>query len=224
MRSSFPKEKRMTAALRVMLLLVVLAISACNLANTADLPTQSPAVTPDTAVSTQIAVEPTVSDFDVEVTETSLDATSESDFTGQSENLMSEDVTPGHFRLTVSGDVDVVFESEGTGSSAALVDQGTVALLRFRLGENASSLFAQEIGIMVPADIEPGEFLLRGSFGLDALTGDEDDSDVPMEGRVTIEDVSPSSISGSFEFTATTGGASPTVVTATFNQIPRVTE
>lgn len=213
----------MTAALRVVLLLVAVTASACNLANTADLPTQPPAVTPDTAVSTQIAAEPTSADFAVEPTTVS-DATPEFETIIRRDSASTDEVAPGHFRLTVSGDVDVVFDSEGSGSSAALVDQGAAALLRFQLGADASSLFAQEIGIMVPADLQPGEFLLRGSFGLDALTGDEDDSDVPMAGRVTIDDVSATSISGSFEFTATTGGASPTVVTATFNQIPRITE
>ncbi len=215
----------MTAILGRVSLFVLLVASGCTLGSTANTATQPAAVAPDAAVSTQIAAEPTPSGFDVDPTDMaaaqeSADAVTTSETTGEPMGT----VPAGEFRLTIDGDTQFTFDSAGTTASAAVVDQGETALLRFRLGADGSSLFAQEIGIVVPADIAPGEFLLRGNFGLGALTGEDDDSSIPMEGRVTIETVTANSISGTFEFTATTGGTQPTVVAGTFNQIPRVTE
>ena len=213
----------MAAILRRVSLLLLLAASGCNLGSTADSATQPAAVTPDDATGTEIAAEPTPADFAVDPTDMAAaqeNAATTAETTGEPMGT----VPVGEFRLTISGDTAFTFDSAGTTASAAIVDQGETALLRFRLGADGSSLFAQEIGIMVPADIQPGEFLLRGNFGLGALTGDDDDSGVPMEGRVTIDAVTADSISGTFEFTATTGGTQPTVVAGTFNQIPRVTE
>ena len=219
----------MTAISRLVPLLLLLAASGCNLGSTEGTATQPSAVTPDAVVSTEMAAEPTPADFAVDPTDM---AAAQESVTESADELTAAEtsaepmgtVPAGEFRLTMSGDMELTFDSAGTTASAALVDQGETALLRFRLGSDGSSLFAQEIGIMVPADIAPGEFLLRGNFGLGALTGDNDDSGVPMEGRVTIEAVTADSISGTFELTATTGGTQPTVVAGTFNQIPRVTE
>ena len=219
----------MSARLRRLLLFVLLAASGCNLGSTEGTVTHPPPVTPDAAVGTELAAEPTPASFDVDATEMAvpqLTATTGSDGLTADETTGEPlgTVAAGENRLTIRGETEFTFDSAGTGASAAFVDQGETALLRFSLGSDASSLFAQEIGIMIPADIEAGEYLLQGNFGLGALTGDEGDSGLPMQGRVTIGEVTASSISGAFEFTADTGGPQPTAVTGIFKQIPKVTE
>lgn len=214
----------MTAFLRRISLLLLLAASGCNLGSTEGTTTQPPPVTPDPAVVTEMAAEPTPASFDVDPTDLAAQATAADITTAETTGEPMGTVPAGEFRLTISGDPPLTFDSAGTSASAAFVDQGETAVLRFSLGADGSSLFAQEIDIMVPVDIAPGEFLLQGNFGLGALTGDNDDSGVPMQGRVIIEEVVDDSISGTFEFTATTGGDEPTVVSGSFNQIPKVTE
>lgn len=217
----------MTAILRRILALLLLAASGCSLGSTEGTSTLPSAVTPDATVATQIAAEPTAASFDIDPTSVAAARESPTESPGNPTTAETTGepmgtVAAGEFRLTVTGDAQFTFDSAGTPASATLIERGETAILRFSLGTDPSGVFAQEMEIAVPADITPGEYVLQGNFSLGALAGDN--SDVPMEGRVMIDEVTGDSISGTFEFTAATGGTQPTVISGTFNQIPRVTE
>lgn len=212
----------MTPMLRRLTVLLLLSAAGCNLGSTEGMATVPPPVTPDPTVVTQMAAEPTPARFDVDPNDLAAAQVSPA-ASGDTTDEPTDTVAAGEFRLRVSGDTRLTFDSAGTPARATFVDQGETAFLRFRLGADANSLFAQEIDIALPSAIAPGVYLLQGNLGLGALTGD-DAGGVPMQGQVTVEAVTAESISGTFEFTAETGGSQPTVVSGRFNQIPRVTE